>query len=59
MPNKNLNYQTNVPADIQYRECLTGRWFNDQAALAQPEILTALSALGGLVLTVVVIMADD
>jgi hypothetical protein len=23
-----LNYKTNVPADIQHRECLTGRWFN-------------------------------
>jgi hypothetical protein len=26
-----------VPADIEHRECLTGRWFNDLAALAQPE----------------------
>jgi hypothetical protein len=28
LPNKNLNYKMNVPADIQHRECLTGRWFN-------------------------------
>jgi hypothetical protein len=34
---QNLNYRTNVPADIEHRECLTGPWFNDLAALAQPE----------------------